>query len=257
VRLRAFALLALAAVSFRSSEAQEKEKKPEPPRVTACAPLEVSPGVTATVRLRGLRLDSATELRFVPADPTIKAELKEKKKADAPNGLDVKEIGDTQLEMVLTVPAERPPGTLKYQVNTGGGWTPERELRVIAGAALIDEKEPNGGFREAQGIDRTKTLRGDIKEDKDVDVFAFKATAGERIETRVIAAQSASLLDPVLTMFDARGQFLCSNDDSAGSRDPMATLTAPSDGNYFVSVQDAGDRGGTFYAYELELKTVP
>jgi Bacterial pre-peptidase C-terminal domain len=242
------AVALLAAVHLRA-----EDQKPDSPRITAIAPLDLIPGQETTLRIRGLKLSNATEVRF---PGVIKAEIKEKKAAEIPNGLDAKDVGDTQLEVKLIVPGDLPAGPLALSIVTPDGTTAPRELRVLDVANCVDEKEPNGSFREAQSIELGKTLRGTIKEDKDVDVFQFDGKTGQRIAAEVFAARGASLLDSALTLLDARGHQLACADDSL-TRDSQLTLTLPADGRYFLTVQDAHDRGSAWHGYELSVKETP
>lgn len=230
-----------------------QDKKPDVPRITAVAPFGLLPGKETTLKIRGVKLSNATEVRLPGG---LKAEIKEKKTADVPNGLDAKDVGDTQLEVKLTVPADRPAGPLALSVVTPEGITAPRELRILDAANCVDEKEPNGGLREAQPIEFGKTLRATIKEDKDVDVFRFTGKSGQRIAVEVFAARGASLLDSTVTLMDARGHVLASADDSA-TRDSQLIHPLPADGPFFLIVQDAHDRGGSWHGYTLTVKEAP
>ena len=243
----------LAAAFLVAVDARAEDQKPDTPRITAIAPLDVVRGQDTTLRIRGVKLSGETEVRFSAA---LKVEIKEKKAAEIPNGLDAKDVGDTQLEVKLTVPGDLPAGPLALSVVTPEGTTAARELRVLDAANCVDEKEPNGSLREAQPIELGKTLRGTIKEDKDVDVFQFTGKSGQRVAAEVFAARGASLFDSVLTLLDAHGHQLACADDSL-SRDSQLTLTLPADGPYFLIVQDAHDRGGPWHSYELTVKESP
>jgi hypothetical protein len=237
--------------------AAAEEKKPESPRISTFTPVVVAPGSTVTLRIRGTKLDQAKELQFTGAASAIGAELKEKKKADAITGSEAKEVGDTQAEFSVTFPADLPVGALPFSVVTGDGATDPRELRICASEALLEEKEPNGGFREAQMVQVGKLICGLIKEDKDVDVFRFRGAAGQQVTAEIHARRAGSLLDSVLTLYDGRGALLATNDDAVKQADSQLTATLPGDGDYLLSVQDAHDRGSAWHAYELSLKTRP
>ena len=163
-----------------------QEKAPGGPRITAIVPLEVVPGTIATLRLRGIKLSETSALEFLDAPSQPAVEIKEKKKADMPNGLDAKEIGDTQVEIKLTIPADWEPGTVRFRLVAGSESTAPCKLHVAEAALLVEEKEPNGSFREAQPIDFGRIVRGVIKEDKDVDVFKFTGRANKRIWAQIV-----------------------------------------------------------------------
>lgn len=243
----------LIAAVLAGADASGQDKKPDLPRVTAIAPFDLLPGQETTLKIRGVKLSNATEVRLSGG---LKAEIKERKTADVPTGFDAKDVGNTQLEVKLTLPTDLPAEPLVLSVVTPEGTTPPRELRVLDAAHCADEKEPNGGLREVQPIEFGKVLRGTIKEDKDVDVFRFTAKSGQRIAVEIFAARGLSLLDSTVTLMDARGRVLTSADDSA-TRDTLLTHQLPADGPYFLIVQDAHDRGGPWHGYELILKEAP
>src|SRR3954454_2854130 len=89
------AALAVAAGVLRAADPKDAKKK-DSPRVTAVAPLAVAPGAKVTMRLRGLGIDTATEVRFPDAKVAPKAEIKSRAKAAAAAPFDAKMIGDAQ-----------------------------------------------------------------------------------------------------------------------------------------------------------------
>ena len=249
--MRIALLHALALCAF-AGRLQAEEKKPEPPRVIAVAPIAATAGSTVTMRLRGAKLDKATELKFTGSP--LAAEIKSKAAVAVPNGADAKDVGDTQLEAQVILPAETKPGAMKFTVTTPEGTTEERELRILDAATLVQEKEPNGGFREAQEIAPGKLVLGALQEDKDVDVFRIAGRAGQQLTAEITAARAASLLDSTLSLFDAGGRQLATGDDT-DTRDSRLAATLPADGTYFLTVQDAHDRGGPWHGYQLSVST--
>ena len=239
----ALALVAVAAFA---------EEKKDEPLVMAIAPLQLTSGEMNTLHLRGLKLKDATEVRVTPESA---ATLKEKKDAALPNGLEAKDVGDNEVAIELTPPA----GCEKIAVEiiTPGGVTKPFDVSVFAKDALVAEKEPNNGFREAQPIDFAKPLRGKIDADKDVDVFRFDARAGKALTARVIAADAGSLLDAIISLYDAAGHLLASAADTPGHRDPVLTFTPKTDAPLCLVLNDAHDRGGPWHDYRLEIKQEP
>ena len=229
-----------------------QDKKDAVPRVIAVAPIHLTSGEKTILRFRGDKLKDATEVRVTPASAAV---LKEKKDATVPNGLEAKDVGNTEVAIELTPPADCTKLTL--QLVTPGGTTEPREITVLPKNACTAEKEPNNGFREAQKIDPAKPVSGKIDADKDVDVFRFDAYAGKSFTARVIAADAGSLLDPILSLYDLGGHFLASADDTAGSRDPVLTFTPKKNGPLCLVITDAQDRGGEWHAYRLEFSQKP
>ena len=144
----------LASLAFASS-AFAQEKKEEPPSVIASAPLHLTAGEKGTLRLRGQKLKDATE---VCVTPDAAATLKEKKDATVPNGLEAKDVGNTEVAIELTPPADCTK--LAVVIVTPSGTTEVREVPVFPRDAFTAEKEPNNGFREVQTWDFAKPMTG-------------------------------------------------------------------------------------------------
>ena len=242
--------IALAAL-FCALSASAEDKKNDAPQITAITPLSVVVGETQTVRLRGLKLKDATEVRSTPA---LNATVKEKKDAAAPNGLEAKDVGDQELVLELIVPADFAAKTVAFEAIAPSGKIAPREIRVVAKNAVVREKEPNNGFREAQTWDTAKPLEGRIEADKDVDVFRIEGHTGKPLTFRVTAASAGSLLDPILSIFDAEGRLLVTADDAEGGRDTRVSVTPKIDGPLCLVVSDANDRGGPWHDYRIEAQ---
>ena len=240
---RSLTLIALAASAFA------QEKKDEPPRVIAVTPLHLVAGEKSTLRLRGVKLKDATEVRVTP---DAGATLKEKKDASLPNGLEAKEVGNTEISIELTPPGDC--AKLTVQVVTPTGTTEVCEVSVLRKDSCAAEKEPNNGFRETQAWDMAMPMTGKIDGDKDVDVFRIVGHAGKSLSVRIIAADAGSLLDPTLSLFDADGRLLVTADDVGGSRDARLTFIPKTDGALLLVVSDAHDRGGSWHGYRLEVQ---
>lgn len=244
------ALLACATATAPAAD----EKKTEPPRIIAVTPLRVIAGEKQTVRLRGVKLKDVTEIRATPA---VTATVKEKKDASLPAGLEAKEVGDQEIAVELTVPADFAAKTVSLDAITPAGSTGPRELPVIVKDSAAREKEPNNGFREAMSWDGAQPMDGRIDADKDVDVFRLPGRAGKALTIRITAAAAGSLLDPVLALYDAAGSLLSTADDTAENRDARLSFAPKTDGPLCLVVSDAHDRGGAWHEYRLEMETPP
>lgn len=228
-----------------------QETKPEKqPKIVIAVPLAITPGVPTKLVLRGLFLDELTEVKS--ADPELKIEIASKGKAAVPQNYEAKRVGDTQAELKFTLPAEPASGTLKLVATSANGSSVPYEIVVAKADELIEEKEPNDGFKTAQPIAGGKTVVGTIHDARNVDVFEVKGQAGQKLLITVRASQAGSLLDPFLTLYDASGQVVAGNDDHDG-RDPRLEIVLPKTGTYYVSVQDANDSGGPHFAYLLKV----
>jgi hypothetical protein len=228
----------------------KKDDQKDKPAVKLAVPLAAAAGATTKVTLRGARLDEASDVRCKNDDAQIK--LVKKGKAAVPNMLDAAAIGDTQVEIELTLPNEIDSGELPLIVNTPAGET-SFVLPVFAKDTLIDEKEPNDGFAQAQPVAAGKVLLGAVEKPRDVDVFRIELAAGEKLVAEVHAVRQGSPLDSILTLYDERGGIVATRDDHGGARDSRLEISAPFQGSYFLSLVDAHDLGSTLHVYRLAL----
>jgi len=231
-------------------------KKPVPkvaPRVLLALPFGVVPGKATKVTLRGLKLDTAKEVRFEDkaAKGTIK--LLSKGKADVPKQMEAALVGDTRVEIEITVPAGVADDAVALVVVTPGGDSTPHKL-LLDRIPLVQEKEPNDGFDAAQIVVLGQVIEGRIDRAQDVDVYAFEGKAGQKVVLEVHAARYGGALDSFLSLHDKDGEVVASNDDSADSVDSRVEATLPRDGKYFVTVIDSHDSGGALYGYRLSLR---
>lgn len=231
-------LLALTAMA----QDKKAEKKPEP-RALYAIPLSLKPGATTKVQIRGLALEQAGEARAEGVEVAIKG----KGKVQVPNNMEVSIYGDTHVDLEIKTPAGA-AGDVEIEIVTPHGSAPKLRLPVVAS---VPEKEPNGGFAQAQALEPGTTVAGAIGGAKDVDVFKLDAKAGETWTVEATSARLGSPMDPLLLAHDAAGRQLASSDDAAGGRDPSLTLKAAADGPIFVTLLDAHDMGGPTHAYLL------
>lgn len=249
-------LLAAWLVMLTCSGLRAEDKPVPPPRVLTMEPVALIQGYNGILKLRGMQLKSTQQVQFAEA-PNIKVEIKDKKDAGDVQGFDKADIGDSEVHIQLTIPPDQPAATLTFTIQTEAGSTAPMKIEILATSQSVEEKEPNNGFREAQAIEMGKPVRGNISQDKDVDVYQFSGRTGEKIRAEIVAARAGSLMDGMLMLYNARGILLAQEDDSAASRDPEVNFTLPADGTYFLVVNDAHDRGGEWRSYELTLKPTP
>lgn len=242
-------LLALAVSAFAASP--KPAPKATPPRFTVAWPLGVVPGKATRLKIRGFKLDTATGVRV--QDPKGSARLLRKGKAGASRPQDVARVGDTEAEIEVTLSPDYPGRTVTVSAVSADGEGPAHAL-LVERSAVVAEKEPNDGFRQAQVVTLPLELQGQINRNQDVDLFRFEGRAGQQFTAEVFAARYGSALDSLLTLYDAEGRILASRDDLPGSTDSRIDFTLPKSGTYYVGVVDANDSGGAGYGYRLSLR---
>ncbi len=123
------------------------------------------------------------------------------------------------------------------------------------------EVEPNDTPQQANRVNVGSVVNGRIGKPGDMDYYAFKAAAQQKLVIEVHARRLDSPLDSVITIFDGKGKLLAENDDIQDDDQPPIThqadsrleFTAPAEGDYFLRVRDAQHKGGPEYAYRLSI----
>ena len=217
-------------------------------------PLAISPGVTQSLLIRGLKLDQATAVQFPNIEPAVEVRILKQEKSAPPDKLESMDVGDTQVEVTFQLPAEFAADSLPLTVTTPDGITSHFSLLIVPADQLTTESEPNDSFRKPQTVTFGQTISGMIAQPKDVDVFEFVGKAGQSFVAEVFAAQQGSPCDVQLTLFDSSGHILCISDDAPRSRDPALLIQLPRTDTYRLAVLDATDRGSSLSAYLLQVR---
>lgn len=237
--------------------ADDPPATPAEPKPLMGVPLGAVPGQTIAMKVRGLRLDGATEVRSNTEGITVK--FLSASKAAAPANVSPERAGDSQVAFELTLAENYPQpasDVAELQFITPSGQATYR-LPVAAAKHSALEVEPNPGYQQAQKIELSQVILGQIERPQDVDVYAVELAEGQRVRISVAAQEYGSALDPLLTLVDAHGVLLASSDDRSGSRDCQVEQQISASGRYLVVVQDANDLGGEAQPYRLSLATVP
>ncbi|MBY0526188.1 MAG: PPC domain-containing protein [Gemmataceae bacterium] len=252
-RLLQGACLPILLLSLPPTVAQEKKPpKTEAPAVAVAIPLGIAPGAKTKVAIRGLKLDVASEVRFF--DPRVEVKILSKGKSAPPQKQEPAQVGDTQLEAEIILPAGMPVSDASFVIIAPTGMSAPHRLLINGEPAPVPEKEPNNGFRQAQPVQVPQTIDGAISQSQDVDVFRFEGQAGQRILCEVLAARHGSALDSILTLYDAKGNTVATNDDHNDSADSLIDITLPAAGTYYLSLTDAHDQGGPAHVYRLSIR---
>ena len=112
------------------------------------------------------------------------------------------QVGDTQVEAEVTLPPDYPNRTVTVSVLTAAGESVPHTL-LVDRTAVVAEKEPNNGFRQAQPIQAPQEVRGGIDPSKDVDLFRLEGKARQQLTIEIFAARYGSALDSILTLYDS------------------------------------------------------
>ena len=171
--------------------------------------------------------------------------------------LDVQFIGDPSgtINQKVTLPMAVSEQLPVYVVQNQESPPSPNYLRASPFPNVMQEGEHHE-VNTAQETDTQPPLafNGIVRQPKTQDCYKFKAYKSQPIEINVWARRLRSPLDSVITVWDAKGQYLANNDD-AGNPDSYLRFTPPADGDYVVGIRDHLGAGGPEYAYRIELTT--
>lgn len=240
---------------FESSvSAQKKKESKDPvPQIVVAAPLAIEAGKTTKLILRGVKIEDISEIRLHEPKSTGKV-IGKSKKVPVPNNANLSQVGDSEVEVEITLPSEVPGGTVPFSVVGPGGESKPHLLIVKDDTPIVMEKEPNDGFKNAQPLSYPCVVEGSIRQSQDVDVFRLDAKQGERLHIELQANRFGSPVDGTFTLYDDAARIVANADDSARSVDPILTLTVAKSGTYYLSLIDAHDQGGDIFRYRLIVR---
>lgn len=244
------ALLLLPLATLRAAD------EATPPRVVSISPGVLARGKTATVTLRGFQLTRSTTLTVSAGEQQLKVIVKSAEGVGAPNGLDVKLVGDTRLTAEIEVPADLPTDQLQLVAANADVPAAPRLVAVLAQELLLSEAEPNNGFQQSQPMTSGQWLTGLIDPKQNIDVYQFAGVAGDEWELDLHAARGGSSLDGLLMLHTQSGRLIATTDDQSHSRDPKLRVKLPADGHYCLTVLDASDTASELHFYTLHIRRV-
>ena len=120
-----------------------------------------------------------------------------------------------------------------------------------------DVFEPNDSFETATLIEEGE-IEATIDPAGDLDYFKFNGIAGLLITIDIDARTLAppSLLDSVICLYDeSETELVCNDDDDDSSDSLILNFPLPTDGIYYIKVEDYDGFGGANYFYVLKLSS--
>ena len=152
---------------------------------------------------------------------------------------------------------DHPVESLNLFPEQDGLAAPSPNFLRVSDMPNVLEKEPNDDLASATAYsgELPVAFNGIIEKPGDVDYFRFTARKGQSLELKVFARQLRSPLDSVLTLYNAKGNVMASNDDSGGP-DSYLRFDVPADGEYSLAITDQLHQGGLDYAYRIEVAPV-
>ena len=215
---------------------------PGKPSLTSLEPRGLQRGVETKIKLTGTGLDQLTNVTFQIA------QLK---------GQFLPEARSNEVWIKVTAAADLARGSYEVSVKNATGESGKLKLHVDDLPQVHESQTTNAPTRLA-----TATLPvsfwGTLEKAGAVDQFEFPAKAGESLVFDLAADSLGSKAkNTVLTLTDARGAVLASNNGFDGGADPLLAYTFPTSGFFRVRVSDAMAAASKEHFYRLSIGAFP
>lgn len=153
----------------------------------------------------------------------------------------------------LTIPADVPPGIMKWQAANANGATATGRFAVNHSADL--QELPSRSAPQQIGA-LPVCISGQIKLTKEVDQYGFSISESGPITCRTTARGIDSPLSVVLEIRDSGGRIVAESADTAG-HDTALTFAAIANESYVASIYDLDFRGDRSFTYQLWITPGP
>ena len=168
----------------------------------------------------------------------------------------VKTEGNKVTGMIKIAPGVR-LGEHTFRLITASGVSDVRLFYVTPFPIVKEaaEVKPPAPPAAPQPVALGTTVFGNTPDD-DQDKFEVELKKGQRLSVEVIGTRvhTQSLYDPALTIAKADGTVLVETDDAPFTQqDPVASLVAPEDGKYILTVRDSTNNGPGQCQYMLNV----
>jgi hypothetical protein len=242
----------LAGLIFAQGARTWAQKPPPPippnplaPTLTMPFPMGMQRGTTLELVLTGTNLAGPTGFfTSFPAKITIPTDNK--------NGLD-----NAKLRVRLEVPADAPIGYHQIRLASTRGISNMR-LFCIDDLPQVLEVDTNRNKTTPQQVPLPCVVAGRIDAET-ADYYKITVKAGQRVTFDVLGRRLGGLLDPELSLYDAKTmRELAHQNDSPGCQtDARLTYIFKEAGDYLIEVRDVLNRGGPDYPYRLRIGDFP
>ena len=233
------------------------------PFVTNIAPLGAQRGTTVTMTIDGSNLTGASEVLWnkpgITSKITFNTETPREmpKLAEGQTGqLVIDKLVRNKLTVETTIAADAAPGVYNYRIKTLMGTTNLGSF-VVTSLPDVVEKEMNDSVADAQEITLPASIGGTIGRAGDSDSYKFKAKQNQTLVFQVLAAAFGSRLDSVLTLLDANGKTLASNDSGNGGADSLLGYTFFEAGEYVIRLTEFEKQKPAGMGYRLQISEAP
>lgn len=223
-----------------------------------CWPPGAKAGQTVEVKFGGS--DWTPDVQFFLSDPRVKFEQLappgEVIVPEPPFWFGIKSFDNDprlprEVPVRLTLPADLPPGPVRWSVANANG-------AATCGVFVIgsgDEVTEDEGRKGAQQITLPVTVNGRLRKIEEIDRYEFTASASGLVTADLFARRLGNEFNGVLEIH-ADGKRIAEVVDTEGT-DPTHTFTVEKGKTYTLVVREVDHRGYRNFTYRLALTTGP
>jgi WD40 repeat protein len=215
---------------------------PPRPELTRIQPRGFQRGQPTRLRLMGSNLLGVTELKLHHAK--LKGELSIPQSGMAAN----------ELAMTVTAEPDLPRGSYEISVKGAGGESGRLKIHVDDLPQLY-EAIPQSGTTNTVG-QLPVSAWGTLDKPGDNDEWDVPGKAGQTLIFDLAAKSLGSKANAVMTLSDAEGKVLASNNDYDGL-DPLIAYTVAANGTYRLRVSDLMLGASEEHFYRVSIGTLP
>lgn len=256
-------LFLLVLCCFAGCLAQPVVAQRHPPEVRGIYPLGGRPGTATHVTITGVSLRDANRILF--DRPGISAKIIPADRAKLPAQTPDSD-GDPPVTADITISKDVPTGICSFRITAPGGvsnigkWAIGRDIpqseEIDETGKPVPASTSTQTPRKAQKVGLPAAVNGRIATIGEEDTYAISLTRGKAFVAEVVAAAVGSPLDSLLTLRNASGQEVASNDDYNGS-DSLLVYTPKASGRYLLTIASGVGQGGPSHAYRLSMGALP
>jgi hypothetical protein len=153
----------------------------------------------------------------------------------------------------FTLPADMPPGPIRWQAANANGATLAGVFIVGTGNELVEDEKRTG----PQVLPTLPvTISGRLAKNEEVDHYRFTATKAGPITCELTARRLGSNFNGVIEVFDDKNRRVAEAVDTEGN-DPILTFPAMAGMQYTVAVRDIDHAGDRSFTYRLSITPGP
>jgi hypothetical protein len=220
--------------------ASGKVVPPPKPELVRSEPGGLQRGVETKLKLVGSNLSSITQLKL--HNPKLTGELLREPEPKAK---------EAWIKLIAAPDTTR--GAYELSVESAGGESGRIKLYVDDLPQVVETKSK---AETNTLVTLPLNIWGTLDPMGDSDSFDFDAKAGQTILFDLAAKSLGSKANAVLTLADATGKVLASNNDFDGT-DPLLAYTIPAEGRYSIRVHELMLGGSVDHFYRLSAGALP